>query len=88
MLLGLLDVRLSLLCIFESCSRVSIDFDQIGSLIVDLGVDLLGNIVDISHELLDIVKFFLPLFNYVLHVGSLTLNFQLLHIELLMHQSL
>ena len=88
MILGLLDVRLSLLSIVESCSRISVDFDQISSLIVDLGVDLLGNIVDISHELFDIVKFFLPLFNYVLHVGGLTLNLQLLHIELLMHQSL
>ena len=82
MLLGLLDVLLSLLCIIESCSRVSVNFDQIGSLIVDLGVDLLGNIIDISHKLFNVVKLFLSLFNHIFHVCSLTLNLQLLHIEL------
>ena len=88
MLLGLLDVCFSLLCILKSCSSVSVNFDQISSLIVDLRVDLFGNIIDISHELFDVVKLFLSLFNYILHVGSLTLNLELLHIELLMHQSL
>ena len=88
MLLGLLDVCFSLLCILKSCSSVSVNFDQISSLIVDLRVDLFGNIIDISHELFDVVKLFLSLFNYILHVGGLTLNLELLHIELLMHQSL
>ena len=88
MLLGLLDVCFSLLCILKSRSCVSVDFDQISPLIVDLRVDLFGNIIDISHELFDVVKLFLSLFNYILHVGSLTLNLELLHIELLMDQSL
>ena len=88
MLLGLLDVLFSLLCIIKSCARISINFDQITSLIVDLGVDLFSNIIDISHELFDVIKLFLSLLNHILHVSSFTLDLQLLHIELLMHQSL
>ena len=88
MLLGLLDVLFSLFCIIESCSGISINFDQISSLIVDLGVNLFGNVIDISHELFDVVKLFLSLLNHILHVSSFTLDLQLLHIELLMHQSL
>ena len=49
-----------------------------------LGVDLFGNVIDISHELLDIVELFLPLLDDVLHVGRLSLHLQLLHIELLL----
>ena len=88
MLLGLLDVLFSLFCIIESCSSIGINFDQISSLIVDLGVNLFGNVIDISHELFDVVKLFLSLLNHILHVSSFTLDLQLLHIELLMHQSL
>ena len=88
MLLGLLDVLFSLFCIIESCSGISINFDQISSLIVDLGVNLFGNVIDISHELFDVIKLFLSLLNHILHVSSFTLDLQLLHIELLMHQRL
>ena len=88
MFLGLLDVLFSLFCIIESCSSISINFNQISSLIVDLSVDLFSYIIDIGHELFDVVKLFLSLFNHILHVSSLALNLQLLNIELVMHQSL
>ena len=54
-----------------------------------LSVDLLCNVIDISHELFDVVELFLSLLDHVLHVGSLALHFELLDIKLLLlHQRL
>ena len=82
--LGLLDISLRIFCIFQRSSSILIDFDKIGALLVHLSVDFFRNVIDISHELLDVVELFLPLLDDVFHVGCLALNFQLLNIELLL----
>ena len=51
-------------------------------------VDLLRNVIDISHELFDVVELFLSLLDHVLHVGGLALHLQLLDVELLLLQQL
>ena len=54
-----------------------------------LSVDFLRNVIDISHELFDVVELFLSLLDHVLHVGSLTLHLEFLDIKLLLlHQRL
>ena len=88
MLLGLFDILLRIFGIFESRSSILINFNQIRALLMHLGVDLLGNVIDISHELLNVVQLFLPLLNDVLHVGSLALHLQLLNIQLLFLQQI
>jgi hypothetical protein len=84
MLLRLFNVLLGVLGIVEGRSRVRVDLDEIGTLLVHLGIDLLRNVVDICHELLHVVQLLLPLLDDVLHVGGLALNLELLNVELLL----
>lgn len=84
MLLRLFNVLLSVLGIVEGRPSVRIDLDEIGTLLVHLGIDLLRNVVDICHELLHVVQLLLPLLDDVLHVGGLALNLELLNVELLL----
>ena len=88
MLLGLLNVFLSFLCILERRSRILVNLNQISSLLMHLGVDLFRDTVYVCHELLDIVELFLPLFDHVVHIGSLALHLQLFNVKLLLLQQL
>lgn len=88
MLLCFFYVFLSLLGVVEGCARIVVDLNQVCSLLVHLCVDLLGNVIDIRHELLHIVQLVLPLLNQIVHVGCFTLHPQLINIELLLFQEL
>ena len=88
MLLGLLYVFLSILCIIEGCASIVINLNEVSSLLVHLRVDLLSDVIDVSHELLHVVQLVLTLFDQIVHVGSLSLHLQFLNIQLLLLQKL
>ena len=87
-LLGLLNVSLCVLRVIQRFWSILVDLNEIGALFMHLSVDLLGNVVDIRHELLHVVQLLLPLLDHVSHVRSLTLHLQLLNIQLLLLQEL
>lgn len=61
MVLGLLDVFLSLFRISKGFASVLINFNQVGPLLMHFSVDVFSNLVNVPHELLHVVKVFLPL---------------------------
>ena len=84
MVLCLFDILFSFLGIIEGCSGVCIDFHQISSLVVNLCVDFLSDIIDVCHELLHVIEFLLALLDHIFHVRGLSLDFKLLNVELLL----
>lgn len=88
MFLRLLNILLRLLRIIESVSRVRHNLNQVGSLIMHLCVDFLCDRIDVCHELLNIIKFVLPLLDNLLHLIGLSPDFELFQVELLLLQEL
>ena len=82
--MGLLDVSLGILRVLKRCSGILINLNKVDSLFMHLGVNLLGDVVDICHKLFNVVQLFLPLLDDVFHVGGLALHFQLFNIQLLL----
>lgn len=54
-LLGLLNVSLCFLGVFQSSPSIMVDFNKVLSLIVNFRIDILSDRVDVRHELLDII---------------------------------
>ena len=88
MLLCFLYVLFCILGIIKGCTCVVVDLNEICSLLVHFCVDLLGYVIDVRHELLHVVQFILTLLDEIVHVGCLTLNPQLINVELLLLQKL
>mmetsp|Transcript_37604 Transcript_37604/g.49505 ORF Transcript_37604/g.49505 Transcript_37604/m.49505 type:complete len:200 (-) Transcript_37604:126-725(-) len=82
MLLGLFDVLFRLFRVSQRLTCVVINFYKIRPLFMNLRVDVFGDGVDISHELLDVIELVLSLVDDLFHVGSLALNLELLAVEL------
>ena len=78
--LRLFNIFLCFFRVFESRPYISIDFDQIRSLIVHLFIDILSDYVNVCHELLNVIQIFLPLFDNVFVMSSFSAHFELLQI--------
>ena len=57
-----------------------VDLNEISALLMDLLIDVLRYGVDISHELLDVIQFVLPLPDDLFHVRGLALHLQLFRV--------
>ena len=86
--LGLLDVFLGFFGVIERSARIGVDLDYICPLVVHLSVDIFDDAVDFCHEAFNVVEVLLPLLDYIVHVGRLALNLELLQVDRFVHQLL
>lgn len=61
-----------------------VNLNEVTALVVHFRVDVLRNVIDVSHELLHVIQLILSLINHIFHVCCLALHLKLFKVQLLL----
>ena len=86
MLFGFNDVLLCVFRILFRCLDILSDVFEVFPLLVHVSIDLFCDVIDVSHQLFDIIQVILSLLDHVSHVICFSLHLELVLVDLLLLQ--